>query len=144
MPYKPASDARDRGPILYVDRARVHPGSIEVLKVRIAELVSLVDRSEPQILWYGAYFDESTTELSVVHLHRDSASLELHMQVIEPALSGFPGLISLTRIDVYGPVTESISERLRQKAERLGGATLTFHDLHAGIAELASAVPAPP
>jgi hypothetical protein len=73
-------------------------------------------------------------EMSVVHLHRDSASLERHMEVIEPALPGFAGLLKLTRIDVYGPVGESIAERLRRKAEQLGGATLTFHDLYAGIA----------
>ena len=129
----PNDDMRPGGPILYVDRARLDPSRIETLKVRIAELVELVDRSEPQILWYGAYLDEAAMEMSVVHLHRDSASLERHMQVIEPALPGFAGLLSLTRIDVYGPVNESIADRLRRKAEQLGGATLTFHDLHAGI-----------
>jgi len=129
----PNDEVSPSGPILYVDRARLTPGRIEVLKGRIAELVDLVDRTEPQILWYGAYLDEAAMEMSVVHVHRDSASLELHMQVIEPALAGFAGLLSLTRIDVYGPVNASIADRLRRKAAQLGGATLTFHDLHAGI-----------
>jgi hypothetical protein len=134
---QPNGGQGDLGPILYIDRARVVPDRLDTLKLRIAELVSLVDRSEPQILWYAAYLDATSTEMSVVHLHRDIASLELHMQVIEPALPGFADLLSLFRIDVYGPVSDSIAERLRRKAQRLGGATLTFHDLHAGVARLA-------
>jgi DNA repair ATPase RecN len=129
----PNDDMVAGGPILYVDRARLEPSRIETLKVRIAELVELVDRSEPQILWYGAYLDEAAMEMSVVHLHRDSSSLERHMQVIEPALPGFAGLLSLTRSDVYGPANEAIADRLRRKAEQLGGATLTFHHLYSGI-----------
>jgi quinol monooxygenase YgiN len=133
QPGGPASE-----PIIYVDRARVGEGKLLQLKAGMAELVRLIERSEPRLVAYNVYFDPDGTEMTVVHVHRDSASLELHMEVAGPEFAKFVGFVELQSIDVYGNTSESLREQFRQKAELLGGATVRMHELHAGLARFGS------
>jgi hypothetical protein len=44
-------------------------------------LADFVEQNEPQLVSYGAYFTEDGSEMTVVHVHADSASLDYHMEV---------------------------------------------------------------
>ena len=46
----------------------------------------------------------------------------------------FADLIDLSRIEVYGVVSDAVLERLHRKARMLGGGTVAVHELHAGFA----------
>jgi hypothetical protein len=46
----------------------------------------------------------------------------------------FADLIELSRIEVYGRVSDAILERLHEKARMLGNATVAVHELYAGFA----------
>jgi hypothetical protein len=46
----------------------------------------------------------------------------------------FADLIDLSRIEVYGAVSEPVLERLGQKARMLGSGTVSVHELYAGFA----------
>jgi hypothetical protein len=49
-----------------------------------------------------------------------SASMERHMEIAAPIFRKFAGLLDLTRVDFYGQPSETLLERMRQKAELLG------------------------
>jgi len=58
--------------------------------------------------------------MTVVAVHPDRASLELHLRVGDSAFRGFAELIDLERIEVFGDPGPAAMDRLRSKAEMLG------------------------
>jgi quinol monooxygenase YgiN len=121
------------GPIVYIDRSEVRPGKLDELKRGIAELAELVEANEPQLRGYHVYFTEDGTEMSVIHVHADSASLELHFKVAGPAFSRFVGLVRMKTIDVFGMPEAALLEQIREKATLLGSGSVTVHEFHAGF-----------
>jgi quinol monooxygenase YgiN len=125
--------------IVYVDRSEVREGRLEDLKTATKELAQFVEANEPRLVSYEVYFDEGGTRMTVIHVHRDSESLEFHMNVAGPLFAPFAELVRLSSIDVYGRPGDAVVRQLQRKAEMLGGATVTVHGHHAGFARLASA-----
>ena len=48
------------------------------MKAGVEELVAFVEANEVEPLAYDIYFDEAGTQMTVVQIHPDSASLERH------------------------------------------------------------------
>ena len=46
----------------------------------------------------------------------------------------FADLIELSRIEIYGRVSDAVLERLHEKARMLGNGTVAVHELYAGFA----------
>jgi hypothetical protein len=107
-------------PIVYVDHSKIHDGAIEELKAGVQRLVEYVDAREPQLISYGFYIDEEAARLTVVAIHPDSASLELHMDVGGGEFRKLAHLLTLTTIECYGRPSERALEQLRDKAAALG------------------------
>ena len=55
-------------------------GALEELKVGVQRVVQFIDAREPQLISYGFYIDEENRTMTVVAVHPDSTSLELHME----------------------------------------------------------------
>ena len=121
------------GPIVYIDRSEVRPGKLDELKRGIAELAEFVEAEEPELASYLVYFTEGGTEMTVIHTHGDSATLEHHFRVAGPAFAGFADLVRMRTIDVYGTPTSALLDDIRHKAVLLGSATVTVHEFHAGF-----------
>jgi hypothetical protein len=122
--------------IVYIDHSEVRQGKLDELKAALKGLAGFVEENEPQILAYQVYFNEDETQVHVLHVHHDAASLAFHMEVGGPAFAPFVGLVNLVSIDIYGSVSDDLMGRLRQKAQLLGEGTVRVHDLHAGFARL--------
>lgn len=120
-------------PIVYVDRSEIQEGRIGELTRAIGDLARHVAANEPRLLAYDVYFSADRSTMAVIHVHPDSASLELHMQVVAPLLPPFSDLIRLQAIDVYGTPSTEVLDLLRRKAAALGGATVTVHEHHVGL-----------
>lgn len=120
-------------PIVYVDTSTIRSGKLEVVKQEIERLVEFVDANMPRLISYGFYFDEAETQMTVVAVHPDSASMIHHMDVGRPEFQKFGDLIELQRIEVYGHVTDEVLDRLHKKAEMLGTGTVAVHELRAGF-----------
>jgi len=120
--------------IVIVDSSEILAGKLEVLKAAMKGLAEFVETNEPRPLAYDVYLAGDGTRVTVLQVHPDSASAELHMQVAAPAFPGFSELLRLLHFDVYGKPSDALLERLREKARMLGGATLAVHELHAGFA----------
>lgn len=71
--------------------------------------------------------------MTVVAIHPDPQSLELHLDTGAEKFRRFAELIDLARIDVFGAVGDGVLERLHRESRMLGNATVAVHELHAGF-----------
>lgn len=122
--------------IYYVDRSDIRGGKLAEVKNGMRDLAAFVEAREPQLIAYHFYVDESESTMTVVAVHPDSASMEFHMELNGPKFRAFSALIRMRSIDVYGRPSRVVVEQLRQKAEMLGGGTVTLHTLQAGFSRL--------
>lgn len=120
-------------PIVCVDTSTIRVRKLAELEVAMKGLVAFVEANVPQLISYAFFLDEERTRMTVVAVHRDSASLEFHMDVGAAEFRKFEDLIDLARIEVYGRVSDAVLKRLHQKARMLGRGTVTVHDFYAGF-----------
>lgn len=120
-------------PIVYVDTSTIREGKLEQLEAAMGALAAFVEANVPRLISYGFFLDEARTQMSVVAVHPDSRSLEFHMEVGAAEFRKFADLIDLSRIEVYGRVSEAVLERLHAKARMLGRGTVAVHELYAGF-----------
>jgi hypothetical protein len=126
-------------PIVYVDQSAVEPDKFDELKAAISELVAFVEEREPQLISYGFYLEREPPRMTVVAVHHDSASLELHLSVGGPLFRKVGEFIDLERIDVYGEPSDAAVDQLLTKAGMLRtDAPVVAHELHAGFARIPS------
>ena len=126
-------------PIVYIDTSAIRDRKLEELKVAMKGLAAFVEANVPQLVSYGFFLDEEQRHMTVVAVHPDSASLEFHMEVGGAEFRKFADLIDLSRIAVYGRVSEAVLKRLHRKARMLGRGTVVVHELYAGFARLRGA-----
>ena len=126
-------------PIVYVDCSEIRAGAIEEVKELASELVDFIKEREPRLLFYGFFFSEDDSQMSVVAVHPDSESMELHLEVGGPGFRKFRDLIAMNGIDVYGRPSDGVLDQLRQKAQMLGAREgVAVHRLESGFARLTS------
>jgi len=121
-------------PIVLVDCSEIREGKLEELKTAMKELAEFVETNEARPLAYHMYVIEDGTRMTVVQVHPDSASIELHMKVAGPAFAKFTELLKMSRMEVYGTPSHALLEQLRKKARMLGlSEALGVHELYAGF-----------
>jgi len=130
-------------PLIYVDQSDIAPGSVAALREAAARLTAFVEEREPQLLAYGIHVDEDAMAMSVVAVHPDSASLELHLRIGGPEFRKVGEFIVLRSIDVYGELPTEVVALLREKARMLGGeggASVAIHARAVGFARLSGLI----
>jgi hypothetical protein len=126
-------------PIVYIDHSDIREGSLEELKAGVQRLVDFIEAREPQLIAYGFYIDEDAAKMTVVAVHPDSASLELHLDIGGGEFRKLAHLLRLTAIECYGRPSEKALEQLRHKAAALGDrGTVVTVGRYAGFTHLAS------
>jgi fructose 1,6-bisphosphatase len=131
------------GPILVVDTSDIREGRLADLKAAMTELAAFVEQNEERPLLYTVYVHDAGTQVTVIQLHPDSASMELHMKVAASKFQRFADLLTLRTMGIYGTPSEQLLDQLREKVRLLGTATLEVHDVHAGFARLGYAQRSP-
>jgi hypothetical protein len=126
-------------PIVYLDFSEFREDSLEPLKQAIEQLIDAIRPQQPQIVTYGFHLNEQAREMTVTAVHPDCASLERHMDIGRDQFRKVGEFITLKQIHVYGRVTAHAREMLEQKAEMLGGASLTVIERFAGFDHLPAA-----
>ena len=123
--------------IVYIDRSDIRPGKVEEVRRRIIDVVEFVQANEPQLIVYAFSIDEMGPSMTVVAVHPDSASLDLHIRIGSPAFRTLADLIDLRSIEVYGAVTATVLDQLHAKARMLGeSATVIVHPHSSGFARI--------
>jgi hypothetical protein len=135
-----APDASE--PIVYIDHSDIREGALEELKAGVDRLVDFIEAREPQLILYGFYIDEDAMKMTVVAVHPDPTSLELHLDIGGTEFRKLAHLLTLTAIECYGRPSDKAVEQLRRKAAMLGdGGTVISVDRSAGFLHLASREP---
>jgi hypothetical protein len=125
-------------PLVYVDTSEVREGALEELKGAIHELAEFIEANEPQLIAYNVYISDDGSEITVMHVHADSASLDYHMDVAGPRFEGFAKLVTLSSIHIYGEPSGRALRQLHEKAQLLGSGDVIVQDLHAGFSRFAA------
>ena len=120
-------------PLVYVDCSEVREGALEQLRDAIRALADFIEENEPQLISYSVYFSEDGRQMTVVHVHADSASLDYHMEVAGPRFGRFAVLLTLSSIHIYGEPSEKALGQLRDKVRLLGCGDVIVHRPHAGF-----------
>ncbi len=106
------------GPFIYIGTYTIQASKLDEAKKAVRNLVDVVERHEPRLISFNVYLDESGTKLSVVQVHPDADSMELHMKVISEHLTNsFEYLDATESEQIYGQPTASLSSMLEQWAE---------------------------
>jgi hypothetical protein len=124
-------------PIVYIDHSDIREGSLDELKAGVQRLADFVEAREPQLITYGFYIDDEAAKMTVVAVHPDSASLELHLDIGGAEFGKLAHLLTLTAIECYGRPSERALDQLRRKAATLGDSgTVVYIGRFAGFAHL--------
>jgi hypothetical protein len=126
-------------PIVVIDSSEIREGRIDELKTALTELVEFVEANEAEPLAYSIYIDEEGSRMTVMQIHPNSESMELHMRLAGPIFRKFTELVLLSRVDFYGTPSDAVLEQMRQKAQLLGNAPVVVNEFHAGFARFGSA-----
>jgi hypothetical protein len=124
-------------PLVYVDTSDVREGALAQLKRSIEELTDFVEENEPQLISYNVYFSADGRQMTVIHVHPDSASLDYHLDVAGPRFAKFADLLTLTSIHIYGEPSEKALGQLQDKVRLLGSGGVIVHAPHAGFSRFA-------
>jgi hypothetical protein len=120
-------------PIVSIDVSEVRRGRLEELKTLMKELAEFVEAKEPRPISYQMFLDPDGTMMTVIQVHPDSESMELHMELATSLFPRFSDLLTLARIDLYGEPSAELLRRMREKGRMLGDAPVVEHRLHAGF-----------
>ena len=119
-------------PFIFIATNRLREGKLVAERHRAADLVSFIEANEPQLLAFNEYVNEDGTEVGVVQIHPDAASMELHMDVVaERAARAYAETLeATTSIQVYGEPSDAVVEMLRRQAGV--GVPMTIKRQHLG------------
>lgn len=101
------------GPFIYVGTWTIKDGRLDDAKKFLEEHADLIETNEPRLISFNIYLDKGAGTVGVVQVHPDSASMELHMQLIAEHLSGaFDYLETTVSVHYYGTKSEHLSKLL--------------------------------
>ena len=70
------------GPFIFIATNRLKPGASEAERRRVPGLVDFIEGGEPRLLAFNEYLNADRTEVTVVQVHPDAASMELRMDMV--------------------------------------------------------------
>jgi hypothetical protein len=123
-------------PLIFVDVSEIVPGKLEDVKSAFKELSAFVEANEPRAISFNVFFNAAGTEVTVVQIHPDAASMEFHMRVGADLFRRFAGLLTMRTMEIYGESSADLVKAMRTKAAMLGTADVQVHDFHAGFTRL--------
>ena len=70
------------GPFIFIATNRLKEGRFEDERKRVPQLCDFIEANEPRLIAFNEYASEDGTEVGVVQVHPDAASMEFHMGVV--------------------------------------------------------------
>ena len=120
-------------PIVYIDRSDIRPGTTADLQRAVIQLVRFVEAREPRLISYSFHIDHEASTMTVVAVHPDSASLELHLTIGGPEFRKVGAFVTLRLIEVFGEPSETVRHQLHEKARMLGEAEVIVRPSDVGF-----------
>jgi hypothetical protein len=118
-------------PFVFIGTHRLQEGKLAEFERAFAALVEAVEADEPQMIAFNGYASDDGTEVAVVQVHPDVASMRTHMQVMrEHITDAYVDLLDETvSIQVFG----ALSEEARAMMEQLAGPGVPLHVKPSGL-----------
>lgn len=66
-------------PFIFIGTHRLKEGKLQDFEKSFAQLVEVVEANEPRMVAFNGYVNDEGTEVAVVQVHPDTASMEFHM-----------------------------------------------------------------
>jgi len=120
------------GPFIFIATNRLKEGRFEDERKRVPQLCDFIEANEPRLIAFNEYASEDGTEVGVVQVHPDAASMEFHMGVVadRAARAYAETLDATTSIQVYGTPSDAVLTMLSRQAG--AGVPLTVKRHHLG------------
>jgi hypothetical protein len=120
------------GPLIFIATNRLKDGKLAAERARVSDLVAFIDENESQLIAFNEYVNEAGTEVTVVQVHPDAASLRKHLGVVRDRAAAAYGetLDGTLAIQIYGRVDDELLSTLR--AQTGDGVSLTVASEHLG------------
>jgi predicted aconitase len=106
------------GPLIFIATNKLRQGALEAETRRAPDFADFVAANEPRLLAFNEYLDEERSEVTIVQVHPDAASMELHLELVrERATRAFEETLEgTTRVQVLGAPSEEMLRSLRRQA----------------------------
>jgi hypothetical protein len=120
------------GPLIFIATNRLREGRFGAEQERVPELSRFVEQNEPRLTAFNEYVNEVLSEVAVVQVHPDAASLDYHLSAIgDRARQAYAHTLeATTRLQVFGIPTGHTLRMLDQLAG--SGVPLSIYPHHLG------------
>lgn len=93
-------------PLFVVSTFKVKEGHVDDVKKHYKKVLDIVETNEPQLIAFHGFLSEDETEMTSIQVHPDTASMELHMQVLknnwDQSFSQYGELLEIISMAYYG------------------------------------------
>lgn len=103
--------------LIFVFTQKIQEGKLDDVKQYIQEVDELVETKEPQLIAFVQYVDPTGSEITSIHIHPDSESMEFHMEVAAQHISESARFLRTEKVLILG----SPSDRLLGRLQAFGG-----------------------
>ena len=105
-------------PFVFIGTHRLQEGKLDDFREAFAKLTQVVEENEPRMIAFNGYASEDGTEVAVVQVHPDAASMAFHMSVVhEHITSAYEELLAETmNIQVFGELDDATRGMMQQLA----------------------------
>jgi hypothetical protein len=111
-------------PIIFISDQRIKEGKLEAYKQYYQQMVETIEATKPGTVANLAYVNKDGTEVSVIIVFPDAASMDLYMQVAaELTEKGFE-FMRILSLEIYGKPNNTVAELLKKISG--SGVTLTL------------------
>lgn len=105
-------------PFILVTTNTINEGELERVKELSDQFTGLVEAGGTGLLGFHFYLNKDGTELSNVQVHRDAASMDAYLPMVQQLIQQALELTKTTRVDVYGTPGPAVQQVLRTNAEQ--------------------------
>ena len=120
------------GPFIFIATNRLRDGRFGAEQQRVPGLSRFIEANEPRLIAFNEYVNDNGTEVTVVQVHPDTASMQKHLGIIgERAAQAYDETLDATlAIQIFGPVDPQMLTTMRTQTGE--GVSLTVATEHLG------------
>jgi quinol monooxygenase YgiN len=107
-------------PVVFISHFRVKEGSTDRLRAFVAQVSTEMAAEKPQTLAYLSYVDDDGSNMTIVHVFPDAASMDRHFEGSEGRSKRAYELVEPQGWEIYGHASGPTVESMRREASSAG------------------------
>jgi quinol monooxygenase YgiN len=106
--------------VVFISRNRIKPGKLAELERTLAHGSDHIHATKPETTAFLIYLDEEAQEVCFVHLFRDAAGMDRHLEGAAERAQRAYELMEPHTLEVFGEPSEAAVAMMRQSAAASG------------------------